>query len=35
MHREKNLFGRVVDFTNLYRAFVGASRGKRYQPAVC
>ena len=29
MHREKNLFHRVVDFNNLYHAFLGASYGKR------
>ena len=34
MHREKNLFPRVVAFDNLYRAFLGASHGKREQPEV-
>lgn len=34
MRREKNLFPRVVDFDNLYRAFLGASHGKREQPEV-
>ena len=29
MHREKNLFSRIVDVSSLYRAFVGASHGKR------
>jgi RNA-directed DNA polymerase len=34
MHREKQLFARVVAFGNLYRAFLGASHGKRDQPEV-
>jgi hypothetical protein len=34
LHREKNLFPRVVDFGNLYRALRGASHGKREQPEV-
>ncbi len=34
MHREKNLFPGIVAFDNLYRAFVGASRGKRDRPEV-
>src|SRR2546427_12544876 len=34
MHREKNLFPRVIDFANLYRAFLGASAGKRDRPEV-
>jgi hypothetical protein len=28
MRREKHLFERVIDFGNLYRAFVGASAGR-------
>jgi retron-type reverse transcriptase len=34
MRREKNLFPRVVDLDNLYRAYLGASHGKRAQPEV-
>jgi RNA-directed DNA polymerase len=34
VHREKNLFARVVDFDNLYRAFLAACHGKRDRPAV-
>lgn len=34
MRRENNLLARVVDFNNLYRAFLGASRGKRERPEV-
>jgi hypothetical protein len=34
MHREKNLFPRVVAFDNLHRAFLGASHGKRDRPAL-
>jgi len=34
MHRTKNLFTQVVDFNNLYRAFLGASHGKRDRPEV-
>ena len=34
MKREKNLFPRVVDFANLYRAFIGASHGKRERSEV-
>jgi hypothetical protein len=34
MHREKNLFGRVVAWDNLYRAFPGAAYAKRDRPAV-
>ena len=34
MQREKNLFARVVAFDNLYRAFGGASHGKRERPEV-
>ncbi|MGH8584535.1 MAG: hypothetical protein ACREWG_17555, partial [Gammaproteobacteria bacterium] len=34
MQREKNLFPRVADFANLYRAFLGASHGKRERPEV-
>jgi len=34
MQREKNLFPRVVAFDNLYRAFGGASHGKRDRPEV-
>jgi hypothetical protein len=29
MHREKNLLLEILDFNNLYRAFLGASHGKR------
>ncbi len=29
MHRAKNLFSQILDFNNLYRAFLGASHGKR------
>jgi len=34
VHREKNLFGRVVLFDNLCSAFRAARHGKREQPAV-
>ncbi len=34
MRREKHLFERVVDFGNLYLAFLGASAGRRHRPAV-
>jgi len=34
MRREKDLFRRVVDFDNLYRAFAGASHGKRERSEV-
>ena len=34
MRREKHLFERVVDFRNLYLAFVGASTGRRDRPRV-
>jgi retron-type reverse transcriptase len=34
MRTEKNLFRRVVDFNNLYRAFLAASQGKRDRPEV-
>jgi len=34
MHREKRLFGRVIDFSNLSRAFRDASAGKRDRPEV-
>jgi RNA-directed DNA polymerase len=34
VRREKNLFSAVVDFANLYRAFVAASHGKRERPEV-
>ena len=34
MRREKGLFARVIDFGNLYRAFMGASAGRRHRPAV-
>jgi retron-type reverse transcriptase len=34
MHRELNRFDRVVAFDNLYRAFRGASHGKRDRPEV-
>jgi len=34
MHREKNLFVKIIAFDNLYRAFVGASHGKRDRPEV-
>lgn len=34
MHRERHLFERVVDFDNLYRAFLSASAGKRDRPEV-
>lgn len=32
MRRDKRLFDRVIDFANLHRAFLGASRGKRDRP---
>lgn len=34
MRRENNLLSRVVDFNNLYRAFLAASHGKRERPEV-
>ncbi len=34
MRREKHLFERVVEFGNLYLAFLGASAGRRHRPAV-
>lgn len=34
MRREKGLFVEVIDFTNLLRAFLGASQGKRHQREV-
>lgn len=34
MRRVKRLFDRVIDFANLHRAFLGASRGKRDRPEV-
>ena len=34
MRREKNLFPAVVDFANMYRAFSGASHGKRERSEV-
>jgi len=34
MKTYKNLFERITDFNNLYRAFVETSRGKRHQAQV-